>query len=238
MPNQSLLITGICRLTLALLLVPVVVIGEQAVPAAPAPGPRQSVKAFNPEPVVLVPTPTASPLPQSPAPTPPPPDPTPVPTPEPTPVPTPPPPAYVPPSPPAAPYNELSRTVLGFIGDQRARAGLPPLTPNNALINAAQQYADFVFAAGPYQLSHTLDGTPADRAARQGYAGGIGEILATASPSAQQMIDLWMGSPPHQAILMDGRFQDIGVGCATGLYTDPNGNTFDTALCVGMLGMP
>jgi uncharacterized protein YkwD len=103
---------------------------------------------------------------------------------------------------------------------------------------AAQRYAELHFAAGPYQLSHTLDGTPGDRAARAGYSGGAGEVLVTGEPSSQLLMDVWMGSPPHASIIMGGDFSDVGVGCAVAPYTGTDGITWDTALCVGMMGIP
>jgi len=127
---------------------------------------------------------------------------------------------------------------MTLINDRRAASGLSAVSPNAALNDAAQRYAELLFSAGPYALSHTLDGTPSDRAARSGYSGGVGEVLATGQPSSQQIIDMWMASPAHQSIVMGGAYSDVGVGCAVGPAVDPNGNTFDTAVCVGMLGIP
>ena len=205
------------------------------------PGPVQEVLAAapaNPRPAPPAPTPAPTAAP-TPAPTPDPTaEPVPAPPPEPpAPPPTPPPPAYIPP-PPAEPLNDLSRSVMSLVNERRAQAGLPALSPNAALINAAQRYAELHFAAGPYQLSHTLDGVPSDRAARAGYTGGVGEVIVTGPPSAQKLVDLWMGSPPHYAIIMGTQFSEIGVGCAVGPYADGAGNVFETALCVGMAGIP
>jgi len=127
---------------------------------------------------------------------------------------------------------------MSSVNERRAASGLAALLPNAALINAAQRYAELHFAAGPYQLSHTLDGMPSDRAARAGYSGGVGEVIVTGSPSAQTLVDLWMASPPHYSVIMGGQYSDIGVGCAVGPYADGAGNVFETALCVGMAGIP
>jgi len=127
---------------------------------------------------------------------------------------------------------------MSLVNQKRAEGGLPSLTPNAALILAAQRYAELHFEAEPYQLSHALDGTPGDRAARAGYSGGVGEVLVTAEANSQQLVDLWMSSPPHQSIIMGGQYADIGVGCAVGLWVDPNGNAFETARCVGLAGVP
>jgi uncharacterized protein YkwD len=201
---------------------------------------RALVSAPTPTPATSAPTPLPTPEPTLP--------PTPVPSPEP-PVPTvapappapppPPPPVYVPPPPPPiSTHNALSGSVLTQINQRRAASGLNTLAPSQALINAAQRYAELGFANGPYQLSHTLDGMPGDRAARAGYSGGVGEVLATGEPSAQVMMEVWMASPPHQSVIMGAGYSDIGVGCAVGPYTGADGVTWDTALCVGMMGIP
>jgi len=186
-------------------------------PPAPAPAPTS-------EPIVA-PEPTPEPLAPAPAPPPPPPRS-----------------EYAPPAPPALPpaeaHNDLSRSVRALVNERRAQAGLSALSANAALIDAAQHYAQLHFAAGPYQLSHTLDGTPSDRAARAGYWGAVGEVIVTAQPIAQNLVDLWMGSPPHYAIIMGSQFSDFGVGCAVGPFADGAGNVFETALCVGLAGIP
>jgi uncharacterized protein YkwD len=73
-----------------------------------------------------------------------------------------------------------------------------------------------------------------NRANREGYYGWIGEVLATGNPSAQELVNLWMGSPPHAQILL-GDYAEIGVGCYEGPYTAAGG-TFQLATCSGMVG--
>jgi uncharacterized protein YkwD len=124
---------------------------------------------------------------------------------------------------------------MGLINNRRATNGLSGLTPHGSLVTAAQKYAALHFAYGPYALSHNLDGTPLDRANREGYYGWIGEVLVTGSQSAQALMDVWMASAPHAEILM-GDFAEMGVGCHEGPYTSPDGYTFQIALCVGMTG--
>jgi uncharacterized protein YkwD len=126
---------------------------------------------------------------------------------------------------------------MTLVNDRRAASGLSVLSSNAALNDAAQRYAELHFAADPYNLSHTRDGTPSDRAARAGYNGGAGEVIVTGAPSAQQLVDLWMASPHHYSVIMGSQYSDIGVGCAVGPYRDAGGNVFEIALCVGMTGL-
>ena len=121
-----------------------------------------------------------------------------------------------------------------LINQQRAARGLSQLRSDGALIAAAASYAGLQWSHDPYALSHNLDGNARDRANRQGYYGWIGEVLVTGSPSPQQLVDLWIASPPHAAIIF-GDFADIGVACHEGPYIS-NGATFQIAICVGMTG--
>ncbi len=107
------------------------------------------------------------------------------------------------------------------------------MAQNGALMAAAQGYASLHFAIDPYHLSHTLDGLPSDRAERQGYAGGIGEVLAESPPNAQAIMNMWMSSPPHAEILTDAHYTDIGMGCAQGPSAD---GSYQLVLCAGVLG--
>jgi uncharacterized protein YkwD len=121
------------------------------------------------------------------------------------------------------------------INQRRAVNGLSSLAPQGSLVAAAQKYAALHFAYNPYALSHDLDGTPRDRANREGYYGWIGEVLVTGVPSAQGLMDIWMNSAPHASILM-GDFAEMGVGCYEGPYAAPDGYVFQIALCVGLTG--
>ena len=123
--------------------------------------------------------------------------------------------------------------MIALINGRRVQQRLPSLAQSDPLMAAAQQYAGLHFALSPYALNHNLDGGPGDRASRQGYMGGIGEVLGESPVSAQEILDVWMGSPAHYAILMDPHYTDIGMGCQEGPSAD---QTYQRALCVGMLG--
>jgi uncharacterized protein YkwD len=222
--------------------------GELTGVAGPRPMPLVKSRYVAPRLVVPTASPATTPVPTL-APTA---APTPEPTLAPTPVPTPPPPVYVPPPPlptpvyvpppppppPAVAYNQLSASLVSLINGRRSQGGLHALTPNAALMAAAQRYAELHFAAGPYDLSHYRDGDPSDRAARAGYRGGAAEVLVTGEPTASFLMDVWMESEPHRLLIMGGGYADLGVGCAIAPYTGTDGVTWDTALCVGMMGMP
>ena len=223
------------------LLLAIILFGENATQSRPAAGPAATPTALAAARDITTPSagpsPTVSPRPVTPAPTPPPAT---APAP-PAPAPPPPPPGPAPAAAPepAAPRQlagqntQLAQQLIALVNNRRAQAHLPPVAQSGPLMAAAEGYASLHFAIDPYHLNHTLDGAPNDRAERQGYVGGIGEVLAESPPSAQEILNIWMSSPPHAAILTDPHDTDIGMGCHEGPSAD---GSYQIALCVGMLG--
>jgi uncharacterized protein YkwD len=139
---------------------------------------------------------------------------------------------------PAPGPEGLALELAVLINRERAARGLPALSFNGALTAAAEKYAALSYAQpDPFKLSHELNGTAMDRARAEGYAGGIGEVLAVASPSAAEIVGLWLNSPPHSAIILGTGFSEMGVGCAAGPYTTAQGSVWELALCAGEVGM-
>jgi uncharacterized protein YkwD len=62
----------------------------------------------------------------------------------------------------------------------RSQYGLGGVSQHGALTAAAESYVEYHYLNyGPYNLSHTYDGVPADRASRAGYSwSAIGEVIA------------------------------------------------------------
>jgi uncharacterized protein YkwD len=115
---------------------------------------------------------------------------------------------------------QYSRAVRCLLNQQRAQAGLAPLASDRRLARAAlgfshamvrQQFFDHVSPTGS-----TMD----QRIRAAGYSGGrVGETIAwgagpLAAPAA--IVQAWMQSPPHRAIIMDRRFDQVGLGIAAG----------------------
>jgi uncharacterized protein YkwD len=58
---------------------------------------------------------------------------------------------------------------------------------------------------------------PRDRVRRAGYQSRLtGENIALGPESAEEVVAGWLDSPGHCANIMDSRFEEIGVGLATG----------------------
>ncbi len=111
------------------------------------------------------------------------------------------------------------RQVLALLNAARMEAGEPPLTAEHTLVSlagyrsddmATRQYFDHTTPEGSTVLQMLLE-----RGVAYQYAGETlqrnnypeGETVAEAARAL-------LASPPHRALLLDGRFSDVGVGHA------------------------
>lgn len=93
-----------------------------------------------------------------------------------------------------------------------SRAELPPLVVNPALQAMAEAYAHQLAASG--KLSHALTaatGLKQRWLAANGSPGQLGEILGAAA-DPQALVQAWMDSPTHRAVLRDRRWTAWGLG--------------------------
>ena len=120
----------------------------------------------------------------------------------------------------AAPERTYTVAVECLVNEQRAAVGLAALGHDRHLARAADRYSTTMvrqqFFAHVSPQGSTLD----QRARAAGYIGALlGETLgwgsgSLATPAA--IVDGWMNSPPHRAILLDAGFRKIGLGVAAG----------------------
>ncbi len=96
-------------------------------------------------------------------------------------------------------------------------AAAPPLSASRELSEAAANHARDM-ARKNYFDHRGADGSqPKDRVQRAGYQPRLtGENIALGPESAEEVVAGWLASPGHCANIMDSRFQNIGVGLATG----------------------
>lgn len=93
----------------------------------------------------------------------------------------------------------------------------PPLSVSRDLNDAATDHARDM-ARKKYFEHRGRDGSqPKDRVLRAGYQSRLtGENIALGPESAEEAVAGWLDSPGHCANIMDARFEDIGVGVASG----------------------
>ncbi len=108
----------------------------------------------------------------------------------------------------------VARQVLALVNEARAEVGLPPLTLNSALTQAAQEFTEWRTQAGV--ITHTGPGgsTPRSRAQAAGYYKTyVGEnIVEGGRMTPDAAVRWWRGSPVHYAGMTASRYTDAGIG--------------------------
>ncbi|MEL6747996.1 MAG: CAP domain-containing protein, partial [Pseudomonadota bacterium] len=104
----------------------------------------------------------------------------------------------------------------------RARYGLPTVQVNGALGEMATRYARVM--AERNQLGHNVGSSLDERAGWVQYRGALGENVAAYGirslddqfyvQTARDMVEGWINSPGHRANMLEGRWNEIGVGAA------------------------
>ncbi|MFB6553481.1 CAP domain-containing protein [Streptomyces sp. NPDC056405] len=103
--------------------------------------------------------------------------------------------------------------VLALVNEERASAGCSPVTANDRLTRAADDYSDVMASSGV--MSHTgPDGsTMTTRVEAAGYQWStLGENIARGQADAASVMDSWMNSPGHRANILNCSFKELGVG--------------------------
>ncbi|GAB3222287.1 hypothetical protein GCM10027447_09050 [Glycomyces halotolerans] len=104
--------------------------------------------------------------------------------------------------------------IVQLVNDERAEAGCGELRTDGRLDDAARLHAEDM-AANDYFAHESRDGRgPTDRAAEQGYEGGVGENIAMGYPDPASVMDAWMNSEGHRANILNCGYSVIGVGIA------------------------
>jgi uncharacterized protein YkwD len=115
-----------------------------------------------------------------------------------------------------------------------------PAESSRALERAAGRKVGDLFDCG---FSHTACGRSFDTYPKRfGYASGsswkLGENLAWGKRdkgSARQVLKAWLRSPPHRATMLDGSFEDIGIGLRRGRFNGSS-NAAVWVLVIGCRG--
>ena len=116
------------------------------------------------------------------------------------------------------------RAIVRVINHRRADHDLPKVRATRPLSRAAD-YHSWEMLDADYFAHESRDGGPFDRRVRR-FADhrALGETLAMLSGcgngSARRIVRMWMNSPGHRAILLDGTYRRIGVGKRTGRLGD------------------
>jgi uncharacterized protein YkwD len=134
--------------------------------------------------------------------------------------------------------------LLCVIVAERGARGLAAVHESAQLTLAAQRHADDMVARAFF--AHVTPGgtTLAERVRATGYISNrrtwaLGEAIAWAQDpldTATQVVNAWLNSPPHRAILLDRSFRDVGIGVTPGLTDGSAGAGATAVLDFGLRG--
>ena len=118
-----------------------------------------------------------------------------------------------------APAATVEAAVACLVNGERSERGLVAVERAGALEAAARRHAADMVARRYFAHVSPTGGTVDKRARRAGYLTApcwvVGEDLGWAPPdaaTAQAVVDAWMDSPSHRAVILDPSFRDIGIG--------------------------
>ncbi|GAA2123206.1 CAP domain-containing protein [Glycomyces algeriensis] len=111
-------------------------------------------------------------------------------------------------------FADTEAAVADLVDAERAEAGCGSLERDSRLDNAARLHAEDM-AANDYFDHTSQDGRgPTERAAEQGYEGGVGENIAAGYPDAAAVMEGWMNSEGHRANILNCDYSVLGIGIA------------------------
>ena len=120
--------------------------------------------------------------------------------------------------------NRHEQQILKYVNQERATAGLGKLKVSAKLVDAARAHSTDM-GANQYFEHDSLDGTPwSERLEAHGYKRDgyrvwkIGENIAWGAglySSPALIVDQWMHSAPHRAVILNKDFREIGLGAVS-----------------------
>lgn len=124
--------------------------------------------------------------------------------------------------------STLARAVRCVINEERVKRLRHSVAAETHLGAAADRHAADMVARAYFSHDSPGGSTFVDRIRRAGYltSGGpwvVGEVLAwcaAACATPQGIVAAWLASPPHRRVLLDPRYEDVGVGVALGSPSD------------------
>ena len=122
--------------------------------------------------------------------------------------------------------------IISLTNETRRNLDLPELTSDPKLMQAAQAKAEDMFLNGYFAHTSPAGITPWYWFKTFGYNyRSAGENLAAHFVQAEDIEAGWMASPTHRDNIVSGRYNEIGVGVAQGVFED-----YQTTFVVQMFG--
>ncbi len=119
----------------------------------------------------------------------------------------------------SAQESEFIEEVCILTNQERERQGLPPLTLDVKMSEAAQAHAVDMHTRSYFSHDNPEGESPFDRMRNLGIEFGYAaENIARGYPTPQDVIDGWMKSSGHRANILHSKMKRIGVGYHRGYW--------------------
>jgi uncharacterized protein YkwD len=127
---------------------------------------------------------------------------------------------------PARSVSGSERSLLRTINSVRTSRGLAPLRVDFRLVRSARSHS-----ADMLRRQYFAHGSVASRARALGARGPVfGENLAWAAGlTAQWVVNQWLASPSHRAVMLRPGFRRVGIGIVFGTFAGRGGAGVVTA---------
>jgi uncharacterized protein YkwD len=116
--------------------------------------------------------------------------------------------------------NAYTHAIECLVNEQRAGAGLGALSHDRRLARAARSFSTSMVRERFFDHVSPEGSTLSTRARAAGYRGPtLGETIGWGEgelSTPEAIVQAWMASPPHHAVLMSRAFHKIGLGVAIG----------------------
>lgn len=130
--------------------------------------------------------------------------------------------------------NITPEQVVELTNQKRAEQGLPPLTINDRLNEAAQRKAGDMFAFNYWAHTSPSGRDPWAFFREVGYRYlYAGENLARDFMNSESVVEAWVNSPTHRDNILNASYQEIGLAVVDGTL-----NGIETTLVVQFFGTP
>jgi uncharacterized protein YkwD len=127
----------------------------------------------------------------------------------------------------AATASRVERKIVTLLNRERARHGLPAVRLNRHLVDAARFHSAEMLRYDYFDHNSVHPARAWDARVRSYlFRRVVGETLAWGAgtyATAAMTVRMWMASPPHRAIILNGSFRLVGIGRKLGSYAGSSG---------------
>lgn len=106
-------------------------------------------------------------------------------------------------------YTSLEADVLALVNQHRESIGLQPLTTLNLVSGVAKGHTEYMIVVG--EPNHDNFAQRSQQLMQQASAKSVGENVAYGYSTAQGVVNAWLNSPEHKAIIENPNYTHFGI---------------------------